>query len=70
MRFTQDSNTLTQTEAIKARKIHEFIAQEEAKGVPAADLKKFEDLADRLIKEPLPANQTSRSSSDDDSNGK
>jgi hypothetical protein len=33
---------LTLSEAIKTRRLQEFIAQEEAHGVPAANLKKFQ----------------------------
>lgn len=35
---------LTLTEAIKTHRLEEFIAQEEARGVPAADIKEFKKL--------------------------
>jgi hypothetical protein len=61
---------LTLSEAIKARKIQEFIAQEEARGVEPVDLKEFQDLADRLIKDTPQADQTSRSRVRGGSSGK
>ena len=45
---------LTLSEAIKTRKIQEFIAQEEARGVAPVDLKEFQDLAARLVKGNIP----------------
>jgi hypothetical protein len=41
---------LTLSNALKTGRLREFVAQEEARGVPAANLKEFEDLAARLIK--------------------
>jgi hypothetical protein len=61
---------LTLSEAIKTRKIQEFIAQEEARGVAPIDLKEFQDLAARLIKDTPQANQTSRSPGRGGSSGK
>lgn len=62
--------TLTLSEAIKTKRLQEFIAQEEARGVQPADLKKFDKLAARLIKEKPPKGRTSRSPSRAGSTGK
>jgi hypothetical protein len=61
---------LTLSEAIKTRKIQEFIAQEEARGIPPASLKEFQDLAARLIKDTPPKDRTSRSPGRGGSSGK
>lgn len=61
---------LTLSEAIKTRKIQEFIAQEEARGVAPADLKEFQNLADRLIKDTPQEDRTSRSRVRGGSSGK
>jgi hypothetical protein len=61
---------LTLSEALRTKRLQEFIAQEEACGVASAKLKEFEDLAARLIKDTQPANQTSRSPGRDGSIGK
>ena len=52
---------LTLTEAIKLNQLQEFIAQEEARGVAAVDLKEFQKLSARLIKDTPQEGQTSRS---------
>jgi hypothetical protein len=41
---------LTLSEAIKSGRLRDFIAQEEARGTPPANLREFEDLAANLIK--------------------
>jgi hypothetical protein len=52
---------LSLSEAIKTNKLQEFIAQEEARGTPAANLKEFQERAARLIKDTPQEDQTSRS---------
>jgi methylmalonyl-CoA mutase N-terminal domain/subunit len=68
----RDSNTLqlTLSEAIRTHRLQEFVAQEEARGVPAASLKEFQELASRLIKDTPQANQISRSPGRGGSSGK
>jgi hypothetical protein len=51
---------LTLSEAIKTERLQEFIIQEEARGISPVDLKEFQDLAARLIKDTPQADQTSR----------
>ncbi len=53
--------TLTLAEAIKTKRLQEFIAQEEARGVAPVDMKEFQDLAERLIKDTPQEDRTSRS---------
>jgi hypothetical protein len=65
-----DSSDLTLSTAIKTKRLQEFIAQEEARGVPPANLKEFQDLAKRLIKDTPQAGQTSRSPGRGGSSGK
>jgi hypothetical protein len=61
---------LTLSQAIKTRKIQEFIAEQEAAGMPAADAKEFEKSLENLIKDKPQANQTSRSRVHGGSSGK
>jgi hypothetical protein len=65
-----DSSNLTLSTAIKTKRLQEFIAQEEARGVSAVDLKEFQDLAARLIKDTPQEDQTSRSRGRGGSSGK
>jgi hypothetical protein len=61
---------LTLSKALKTGQLREFIAQEEARGVELANLQEFEDLADRLIKDRPPKDQTLRSHGRGGSSGK
>ena len=61
---------LTLAEALRTKRLPEFIAQEEARGVEPVALKEFQDLAARLIKDTPQANQTSRSQPRGGSSGK
>lgn len=61
---------LTLSEAIKTRKIQEFIAQQEAAGMPAADAKEFEKSLETVIKGTPQEDQTSHSQPRDGSSGK
>jgi hypothetical protein len=61
---------LTLAETSRTKRLQEFIAQEEARGVAPIDLKEFQDLAKRLIKDTPQANQTSRSPGRGGSSGK
>lgn len=64
---TNESSMLTLTDAIKTRKLHEFIAQEEARGVAPVKSSDLEKAIKLLATTPQqPEDQTSRSSSDDD----
>lgn len=47
------------SEALRTNRLEEFIAEQEAAGVPSADIKEFEKLAARVIKHTPPANRTS-----------
>jgi hypothetical protein len=67
---TRDSNMLTLSEAIKTRKIQEFIAQQEAAGIPVADAKEFEKSLENIIKGRPQEDQTSRSQRRGGSSGK
>ena len=60
-----DSSGLTLSTAIKTKRLQEFIAREEARGVSPANLKEFQDLAARLIKDTPQEDQTSRSGARD-----
>ena len=64
------AGTLTLAEALKTKRLQEFIAQEEARGVAPVDLKEFQKLAERLIKDTPQEDQTSRSRVRGDSSGK
>lgn len=61
---------LTLSEALKTGQLRDFIAQEEARGVEPVNLKEFQDLAERLIKDTPQEGQTSRSPGRDGSSGK
>ena len=61
---------LSLTEAVKTGRLKEFIAQEEARGVSPADLKEFQELSARLIKDTPQEDRTSRSHGRGGSNGK
>jgi hypothetical protein len=61
---------LSLSEAIKTKKLQEFIAQEEARGIAPVDLKEFQDLAQRLIKDTPQEDQTLRSRGRGGSSGK
>jgi hypothetical protein len=65
-----DSKALSLTTAIKTKRLQDFIAQEEERGVTPVDLEEFQDLAARLIKDTPQANQTSRSQRRGGSSGK
>ena len=60
---------LTLAQAIKEKRIQEFIKQQEAAGAPPADLKAFEKMVRKAVKPPQSADRTSRSASRDDSSG-
>lgn len=60
---------LSLTEAMKAGRLDEFIAQEEAKGLGTVERQALDEHLAQLIKGPRLEGQTSRSSSDDDSIG-
>jgi hypothetical protein len=57
-------------EAIRAGRLQEFIAQEEARGVGPVLEADFDDLAAKVIRTSPPADQTSRSLPADGSPGK
>ncbi len=61
---------LTLREAIKSGRLSDFIKQEENRGIGPADKAAFDHLAERVIKTPLPEDQTSRSPSLDGSSEK
>lgn len=61
---------LTLAEAIKSRRLPEFIAQEEARGVGPADIAELDPALARVIKSPRSEDQTSRSASPDGSTGR
>lgn len=61
---------LTLNEAIRLDRLADFIAQAEAEGVAAADASEFEVGLAKLIKAPLPADQTSRSRARGSTHGK
>ena len=61
---------LTLSKAIKDKRLQEFIAQEEARGIGQVDRAAFDVLTATLIKAPLSEGQTSRSSSADGLTGK
>lgn len=58
------------SEAVKSGRIHDFIAQEEARGVGPIDRAEFDALTAALAKAPQSEDQTSRSASGDGSSGK
>lgn len=57
---------LTLKKALAENRLSEFVSQEEARGIGPAPIKKFEKLAEALIKAPLQEDQTSRSRDGDD----
>lgn len=61
---------LSLSKAIKTQRIQDFIAQEEARGVPKADLAEVEALIEATIKATPQEDQTSHSPERDDSSGK
>lgn len=61
---------LTLAEAIKTNRLEDFIAQEEARGVPVANAKEFQKSIDAIIKATPQEDQTSHSRERDGSNGK
>jgi hypothetical protein len=61
---------ITLANAKKTGRLAEFIAQEEARGVKAADLSKLDAALARAIKPPRSKHQTSRSPSRGGSGGK
>ena len=63
-------STLTLTAAIKADLLHEFVLQEESRGIGPADTGAFTAIVSRAAKRPQLADQTSRSASGDGSSEK
>lgn len=61
---------LTLSEAIKARKIQEFIAEQEAAGIPVADAREFEKSLEKLLTDTPQEDQTSRSPARGGSSGR
>ena len=61
---------LTLREALVIGRLDDFIAQEEARGIPAADTEELIGALENLIKAPQSEDQTSRSSSHGGSSGK
>ena len=60
---------LSLSDAIKEGRIAEFINQEEARGLSDGDRASFERVIKAAVKPPQSADRTSRSPSDDGSNG-
>lgn len=60
-------NYLPLRRAITENRLPEFVDQEEARGIGPAASKKFEELAEAVIKSPQSEDQTSRSRDDDGS---
>lgn len=67
---SRNPNGLSLSEAIRAGRLDEFIAQEEARGVVPGDRADLDRALELLIKRPQSAGQTSRSPSRDGSTGK
>lgn len=61
---------LTLADALREGRLDEFIAQEEARGVGAADKADLDRALEALIKQPQSEDRTSRSASPDGSTGK
>jgi hypothetical protein len=61
---------LSLSEAVKSKRLQEFIAQEEARGVGSIDRAEFDLLLAKAVKSPQSKDQTSRSPLPDDSTGK
>lgn len=57
---------LSLSDALAQDRLEDFIAQEEARGVGPAPVRKFEQLAEALVTAPPPEDQTSRSRGGDD----
>ena len=58
--------SLSLKDALCMGRLDEFISQEDARGVGPIDRAEFDRAADRVIKAPQPADQTSRFASGDD----
>ncbi len=65
-----DSNSLSLSKAIKNRRLQDFIAQEEARGIKPASEQELMATIGAAIKPPQLEDQTSRFPSRDDSSGK
>lgn len=61
---------LSLSEALKTKRLQDFIAQEEARGVPPADLLEVQSLIDEMITAKPQEDQTSHSPERDGSSGK
>lgn len=61
---------LSLSQAIKTKRLQDFIAQEEARGVPPANLREVQTLIDEMIKAKPQEDQTSHSPERDGSSGK
>jgi hypothetical protein len=61
---------LSLSEAIRSDRLEEFIAQEEARGVGPADSDEVMQAIETVARPPQSEDQTSRSPSRDDSNGR
>jgi hypothetical protein len=61
---------LTLAEALKTKRLQDFIAQEEARGVGPVDRAELERAFAKVIKAPQSKDQTSHSPLHDDSTGK
>ncbi len=62
--------SLTLKQAIDKGRLDEFIRQEEARGLPSAEIAKLDGAIAKLIKAPRSARRTSRSRSAGGSRGK
>lgn len=58
---------LTLSKALEANRLEQFIQQEEARGIGPTTSKKFDRLAEAVIKSPQSEDRTSRSRDDDGS---
>lgn len=61
---------LSLSEAMKTGRLAEFVAQEEARGIGPANRADVDAALAKLIRQPQPANRTSRSASRGGSTGK
>lgn len=61
---------LTLNEALRTDRLEDFISQAEAQGVEAADAEAFDRLLGKVVKAPLPEDQTSRSPAHGSKRGK
>jgi hypothetical protein len=64
------TTTLSLKDALKNNRLKDFISQEEAAGVAAADTDFFDSTIKRIVKLRKPQDQTSGSRAHDDLNGK